>query len=251
MMKLFGLWIGALVFFSGTASGWRIASKSRQGAWGAKAIAKGTAAALLGASLLVGYQEATILPALAADEAAATESVDKSIPKVPLYTKTSADTMPYTDVGRGFKMLRPFGFNEFEGAGSGYLVKFASLFDVDENVVVGSVPATAGKTSITQYGDLQALGEKLAAKRGGNLVSAKARETDGIVFYTYTFDSPLDLSLPRPGSKSLKPTRLVELYQLCVNKGRLWSVQATSNDKVFPDHQRYLQPAVDSFLPRL
>ena len=95
MMKLFGLWIGALIFFSGTASGWRIASKPRQGA---KAIVKGTAAALLGASLLVGYQEATILPALAADEAAATESVDNSIPKVPLYTKKSADTMPYTVV---------------------------------------------------------------------------------------------------------------------------------------------------------
>ena len=32
------------------------------------------------------------------------------------------------DVGtRGFKMLRPFGFNEFDGAGAGYAVKFASL----------------------------------------------------------------------------------------------------------------------------
>lgn len=78
-------------------------------------------------------------------------------------------------------MNRPFGFNEFDGAGGGYLIKFASLFDgkivklcrfsflygyalntydivslayviVDENVVVGSSPATAGKTSITDYG---------------------------------------------------------------------------------------------------
>ena len=47
---------------------------------------------------------------------------------------------------------RPFGFNEFDGAGGGYAVKFSSLFDIDENVVVGSVPASAGKTSITQYG---------------------------------------------------------------------------------------------------
>jgi PsbP len=227
-----------------TAQAWRVSQRARVTQTG---LAK-AAGLLLGASLIAVQQP--VLSALAADEAIAAEA-SSNIPKVPLYSKKTSDTVIYTDVGRGFRLLRPFGFNEFEGAGGGYLVKFASLFDVDENVVVGSVPATAGKTSITQYGELQALGEKLAAKRGGNLVSAKARETDGIIFYTFTFDSPLDMSLPRPGSKSLKPTRLMELYQLCVSKGRLWSVQATSNDKTFPDHVKYLQPAIDSFMPRL
>ena len=37
---------------------------------------------------------------------------------------------------------RPFGYNEFDGAGSGYAIKFASLSNIDENVVVGSTPAT-------------------------------------------------------------------------------------------------------------
>lgn len=51
------------------------------------------------------------------------------IPKVALLTKRSADLQAYSDISRGFKLLRPFGFNEFDGAGGGYLVKFASLFD--------------------------------------------------------------------------------------------------------------------------
>ena len=79
---------------------------------------------------------------------------------VPQYTQKRSDLQAYTDINRGFQMKRPFGFNEFEGAGGGYLVKFASLFDVDENVVVGSAPASAGKTSITDYGDIKELGEK-------------------------------------------------------------------------------------------
>ena len=55
------------------------------------------------------------------------DTADQSPPVVPLLTKRSADLQPYNDIGRGFKMLRPFGFNEFDGAGGGYAVKFASL----------------------------------------------------------------------------------------------------------------------------
>jgi hypothetical protein len=36
---------------------------------------------------------------------------------------------------------------------------------VDENVVIGSVPASAGKSSITEFGKVNELGEKFAAKR--------------------------------------------------------------------------------------
>lgn len=48
-------------------------------------------------------------------------------------------------------ILSPFGYNEFDGAGSGYAIKFASLSNIDENVVVGSTPATGKNTT---YGDL-------------------------------------------------------------------------------------------------
>lgn len=173
------------------------------------------------------------------------------IPKVPLLTKKTSSTQAYSDVGRGFKLLRPFGFNEFDGAGGGYAVKFASLFDVDENVVVGSTPAVPGKDSITDYGSSEDIGAKLAKKRGGQLVSAEVRDTDGIIFYQFQFENPLDMSLPRTGPKNNRPTKQIELYELCVNRGRLWSVQASSNDKAFPSHEQVFRDTLASFIPRL
>jgi len=35
----------------------------------------------------------------------------------------------------------------------------------DENIVVGATSASAGKTSITDYGSLDSIGQKLAKKR--------------------------------------------------------------------------------------
>merc|ERR1711871_243463 len=139
----------------------------------------------------------------------------------------------------------------FDGAGAGYAVKFASLVDIDENVVVGSTPATAGKTSIEDYGSLQDLGEKLAKKRNGKLISSKARTTEGIIFYEFQFENPLDESLPRVGAKKNPPKAEVELYELCVYKGRLWSVKATSNDKLFEKSEQKFRNSLASFLPRL
>ena len=137
------------------------------------------------------------------------------------------------------------------GAGGGYVVKFASLFDVDENVVIGSAPASAGKTSILDYGNIKSVGEKVATKRGGKLLETEVRNTEGYTFYKFKFENPLDMSLPRTGPKDKRPTKGIELYELCVGKGRLWSVQATSNDILFPASEKKLQASLYSFLPRL
>lgn len=202
-----------------------------------------TAAILASSSILLGSVNVNEVKAADVDVAA--------IPNVPIYAKRSTDLQGYSDISKGFKLLRPFGYNEFDGAGAGYAVKFASLFDVDENVIIGSAPATAGKTSIVDYGDINELGKKLATKRGGVLKSALARQTDGIVFYQYEFENPLDPSLPRTGPKNNRPTTGIELFELCVNRGRLWSVQATSNDKLFKDHEQTFRHVLASFLPRL
>ena len=42
---------------------------------------------------------------------------------------------------------------------------YMSICIVDENVVVGSTPASADKKSITDFGSLESIGNKLAAKR--------------------------------------------------------------------------------------
>ncbi len=176
---------------------------------------------------------------------------DATIKSIPVFTQRDSQLQGYSDIGRGFKMLRPFGFNEFDGAGGGYVVKFASLFDVDENVVIGSAPASAGKTSILDYGNIKSVGEKLATKRGGKLLETEVRNTEGYTFYKFKFENPLDMSLPRTGPKDKRPTKGIELYELCVGKGRLWSVQATSNDILFPASEKKLQASLYSFLPRL
>ena len=180
---------------------------------------------------------------------AVASSSSDAIKKQPPYTKKGTDLIAYTNIERGFRMLRPFGYNEFEGQGGGYAVKFASLTSSDENVVVGSAPASAGKTSILDYGTLDKLGEKLATKRGGVVVSSEARDSDGVVFYSYQFENPLDETLPRIGRP--KPTKGVELYELCVAKGRLWSVQATSNNRDFAAHADTFRNSLLSFQPRM
>ncbi len=215
-----------------------------------KKLLSGAAAGMFAFSMMGNLDSNSWSARAADDEIAVTVSTENSnIKKTSPYTKKGSDLIAYTNIERGFRMLRPFGYNEFEGQGGGYAVKFASLTSSDENVVVGSAPASAGKTSILDYGSLEKLGDKLAAKRGGVVVSSEARDSDGVVFYQYQFENPLDESLPRIGRP--KPTKGVELYELCVAKGRLWSVQATSNDRDFAAHADTFKNALLSFQPRM
>ena len=106
-------------------------------------VQKSLITSLLSLSLIVGSSVLPIPSLVFADDdvsaesaavvstpaAASSSSSSEAIPKVPLYIKKSSDLQQYVDIGRGFKLLRPFGFNEFDGAGGGYAVKFASLFD--------------------------------------------------------------------------------------------------------------------------
>jgi hypothetical protein len=42
----------------------------------------------------------------------------------------------------------------------------------------------------------------LSYLRGGVLKQSRARETEGVVFYEFEFENPLDLTMPRVGAKS-------------------------------------------------
>ena len=73
-----------------------------------------------------------MLPGFADDVPQTTTKVmtdSNEIPIVPLFTKRTSDLIPYSDIGRGFKILRPFGWNEFDGVGGTYLKKFSSLVE--------------------------------------------------------------------------------------------------------------------------
>lgn len=78
----------------------------------------------------------TAFPLVPTSVAASEIAYSNEVKRVPLYTERNANVQLYNDISHGFKLLRPFGFNEFQGAGTGYLVKFSSLFDSKEDLAV-------------------------------------------------------------------------------------------------------------------
>jgi hypothetical protein len=44
-----------------------------------------------------------------------------SVNIVPLYNQRSSELQPFMDTSRGFKILRPIGWNELDEQGTGYL----------------------------------------------------------------------------------------------------------------------------------
>ncbi len=85
-------------------------------------------------------------------------------------------------------------------------------------------------------GDVQALGESLAAKRNAKLISASERLTEGVLFYTFDFAI-------NDGTH--------QLLQLCVNKGRIWSLDANTTEKRWAKRQEMYNNVVGSFMPKL
>lgn len=56
-----------------------------------------------------------------------------------------------------------------------------------------------------------------------------------LIFVSYRHCFPVANSLGLfPGSKTNRPTKAIELYELCVHRGRLWSVLAAVNILWFP-----------------
>ncbi len=142
---------------------------------------------------------------------------------------------PYTDIAKGLKLSRPSGWNQFEGTPETYVVKWSDIINRDELVVLNSTPVKASTTSVDALGDVQEVGAKLAKGRGMELVEAKARLTEGILFYEFEF----------------KGEGVSELYTLCVNKNRLWALSGTSATKRWGKRRELLKNVLGSFLPKL
>lgn len=113
-------------------------------------------------------------------------------------------------------MMTPSGWNKFDGEVGAYDLKWQDLVDPSENIKISSSPVKSTTTSVELLGDVQAVGESLAAKRNAKLISATERLTDGIVFYKFDFAI-------NDGTH--------QLLQLCVGKGKLWSLDASAKEK--------------------
>ena len=115
-------------------------------------------------------------------------------------------------------MMVPSGWNKFDGEVGAYDLKWQDLVDKSENIKVSSSPVKSTTTAIDALGDVQDVGKNLAAKRNAKLISAKERLTDGVLFYKFDFAIS-------DGTH--------QLLQLCVCKGKLWSIDASSTVSLF------------------
>jgi len=133
-------------------------------------------------------------------------------------------------------LLVPSGWNKFEGEVGAYDVKWQDLVDPRENVKISSSPVKSTTSSIDVLGEVQEVGLKLAAKRDAKLIKAEERITDGILFYKFDFAI-------NDGTH--------QLLQLCVNKGKVWSLDANTTEKRWSKREEMYNNILGSFLPKL
>ncbi len=115
------------------------------------------------------------------------------------------------------------------------MVKWSDIINRDELVILNSTPVKASTTAVDALGDVQEVGKKLAKGRGAELVEAKARLTEGVLFYEFEF----------------KGEAVSEVASLCVAKGRLWNLSATAGTKRWAKKRDLLKGVIGSFLPKL
>ena len=133
-------------------------------------------------------------------------------------------------------MMAPSGWNKFEGEIGAYDLKWQDLVDPTENIKISSTPVKSTTTSIAVLGDVKTVGENLAAKRKAKLVSAKERLTDDVLFYQFEFAI-------NDGTH--------QLLQLCVCKGKVWSIDANAKERRWDKRADLYEAALGSFMPKL
>mmetsp|Transcript_60852 Transcript_60852/g.149008 ORF Transcript_60852/g.149008 Transcript_60852/m.149008 type:complete len:234 (-) Transcript_60852:391-1092(-) len=165
---------------------------------------------------------------------AANAVVTEETPRV--VTRMGGLLEPFQDGPRSIRMLAPSGWNKFDGEVGAYDLKWQDLVDQTENIKISSTPVKSSTTSIEALGEVQSLGESLANKRNAKLLSAKERLTDGVLFYTFDFAI-------NDGTH--------QLLQLCVSKGKLWSIDANSKESRWAKRSALYENVLGSFMPKL
>ena len=130
----------------------------------------------------------------------------------------------------------PSGWNKFDGEVGAYDLKWQDLVSPTENIKISSTPVKSTTTSIDILGDVQTVGESLAAKRNAKLLTATERLTDGVLFYKFDFAI-------NDGTH--------QLLQLCVCKGKLWSIDANAAEKRWSKRSELYENVLGSFMPKL
>eukprot|EP00802_Teleaulax_amphioxeia_P022244 Tamp_22670.p1 GENE.Tamp_22670~~Tamp_22670.p1 ORF type:complete len:313 (-),score=99.42 Tamp_22670:136-954(-) len=182
--------------------------------------------------------KAKAAPAADEEVAAAPAKGEGKAEGMPKVSKMSGQISQYKDINKGFSIMKPNGWNQFDTAPGEYDVKWEDLVEKSELVMVGSSPVKSA-SSVDALGDIDAVGASLAKKKKASLVDAKTNTKDGILFYTFVFKAGDD----KKGAR--------EVYQLCVNKGKLWSVTATTTEKRWGKRKDLYGAIMASFAPKL
>jgi len=132
--------------------------------------------------------------------------------------------------------MAPSGWNKFDGEVGAYDIKWQDLVDPTENIKLSSSPVKSTTESVAPLGSVEEVGKSLASKRNAKLLSAEERVTDGILFYKFEFAIA-------DGTH--------QLLQLCVAKGKLWSLDASSKEKRWSKRGELYQNVLGSFVPKL
>ena len=165
---------------------------------------------------------------------AAWAEVTEETPRVT--TRMGGLLEPFQDGPRSIRMMAPSGWNKFDGEVGAYDLKWQDLVDPTENIKVTSTPVKSTTESIAVLGDVKELGASLAAKRNAQLIAAQERQTDGIVFYKFEFAL-------NDGTH--------QLLQLCVSRGKLWSMDANAKEKRWSKRAELYENVLGSFIPKL
>ena len=146
-------------------------------------------------------------------------------------------TSQYQDA-RGWLINPPSGWNKFDGEPGAYDVKWQDLVSPMENIKVSSTPVSSDIDSVLKLGQVETLGLKLAKKRQGDLISYQSRVTNGVLFYDFEF--------------YIRATDVHQLLQLCICKGKIWSVDAGAvGEKRWAKRAEMYGNILGSFMPKL
>merc|ERR1711951_111109 len=140
---------------------------------------------------------------------------------------------PYIDAPRGFKLLKPSGWNKFDVDPGVYDVKFQDIIEPFETVQVSTSPVSTA-TSVDALGEVQAVAEKLATSRSSELVSASQRDADGFLVYQI----------------ELKGEKYHEIIALSINKGKLFRLSCVSPNARWGKRSEIYKNVVLSFVPK-
>jgi photosystem II oxygen-evolving enhancer protein 2 len=140
---------------------------------------------------------------------------------------------PYVDAPRGFKLLKPSGWNKFDVDPGVYDVKFQDLIEPFETVQVSTSPV-ATATSVDALGEVAAVGEKFAKGREAEVVKSKKRNVGDVLVYEFELKGPV----------------YHELLLLSINKGKLYRLSCISRNPRWDKRKELYKNIALSFVPQ-